>query len=460
MRRRRISPLSNIMGKEIKEMLTLTTIIPVVAMAILFASLGGMIGGAQDEASKPPTIGLINEDASGSNWTLMTSSVITQNTQIVYNGTSIDDGLDTVSSAGGTALLVITPDFGTNISNGQQGVIQVYWIMKGAGIMDSISSSVVDAIIAQVNTQISATMITDGNYTNPAVVLSPTVESQTTSFKGKTMDGISPSTISSTLSSQSFIVPLVVMLIVMMSGSTIIASMGMEKENKTLETLMTMPVKRSHIVLGKLGGAAVVGLIMAVVYMAGMSYYMDSMQANTTIDLAKYGLVLGPLDYVLVGISLFLAVLGALTLCMLLGALARDYKSAQSLTMPVMLLTMIPFFVLMMKDFNTLPTAIQGALFLIPFTHPMMVMNNLMFDDYTLVLAGIAYEAIFVAVTMAIAVWIFKKDLLVSGRQKRLDRKGGKIVLGKRRERKEKTDKKIEEAGAKEGTPLWKDLRE
>jgi ABC-2 type transport system permease protein len=286
------------------------------------------------------------------------------------------------------------------------------------------------------------------------MVLDPTTKSETTYFKEKTMEGISPATISSTLSSQSLIIPLVVMIVVMMSGGMIIASMGMEKENKTLETLMTMPVKRRDIVFGKLGGAAVVGLIMAVVYMLGMNQYMDSMQSVSTIDLAKYGLVLDATDYVLVGVSLFLAVLGALTLCMLLGAMARDYKSAQSLTLPVSLLAMVPLFILMMKDFATLPTAIQGALFLIPFTHPMMAMNNLMFDDYTLVLAGIGYELVFVIVTIAIAVWIFKKDMLVSGRQKRNKGAGGKKVwpgakLG---------IKKGESTERKEGTPLWKDL--
>jgi ABC-2 type transport system permease protein len=209
------------------------------------------------------------------------------------------------------------------------------------------------------------------------------------------------------------------MMVILMSGGTVIASMGMEKENKTLETLLTMPVRRRDIVMGKLAAAAAVGLLMAVVYMAGMGYYMTSLQGRTSLDLARYGLVLNPLDFVLVGLSLFLAVLSALALCMLLGTFARDYKSAQSLTMPVTFLAMVPFFVMMMKDFNTLPGFAQAGIFLIPFSHPMMVMNNLMFDDYGLVLAGIAYEALFAATAMALSVWMFKKDMLITGRKKK-----------------------------------------
>lgn len=209
------------------------------------------------------------------------------------------------------------------------------------------------------------------------------------------------------------------MMMILMSGSTVISSMGLEKENKTLETLLTMPVKRSHIVLGKLGGAAVVGLLMALIYMAGMSYYMNGMQGSAAIDVARYGLVLETIDYVLVGISLFLSVLSGLALCMLLGAMARDYKAAQSLTLPITFLAMLPFFVLMMKDFNTLPALLQAVLFAIPFTHPMMAMNDLMFDDYGLVLAGIAYQLLFAAIAVAAAVWLFKNDLLITGRKKK-----------------------------------------
>jgi len=133
-----------------------------------------------------------------------------------------------------------------------------------------------------------------------------------------------------------------------------------------------------------------------------------------------YGITLGDgWTMPLVGISLFLSVVAGLSLCLVIGSFSRDYKSAQSLTMPITFLAMVPMFVLMMKDFNTLPTALQVLLFAIPFTHPMMAMNNLMFGDYTLVILGISYVAIFAAVVMAIAVWVFRKDILVTGRKKR-----------------------------------------
>lgn len=105
---------------------------------------------------------------------------------------------------------MISEDFGDNISSELPGTIAVYWIMYGAGLMDSISSSVVDGIIAQVNIDISKVMIEEGSSSNASMVLSPTIKSETTFFKEKSIEGVSPSAISSMLSSQSFIIPLVV----------------------------------------------------------------------------------------------------------------------------------------------------------------------------------------------------------------------------------------------------------
>jgi len=431
-----MKPLLNIMSKEVREMLTPATLAPVIVMAVIFVGLGSMMDGAMDDAtggSGGPGVGMINLDVTveqgnvtANKWSKIADEAIDGYAKYLYNGTSdlasgmsrqdmVEKGLDRVTEEGGTALLVIEPDFSKSISSGKRGNISIYWIMQGTGILDSISSEVMAAIVDQADHAISASMIENATSTNADVVLSPTSIIQTTHFKGKTLEMTTPYEIASALSMQAFVVPLIVMIVVMMSGSMIIASMGMEKENKTLETLMTMPVRRSHIVFGKLGGAAVVGLIMAIVYMCGMSYYTGSLSTSSGLDFEANGMTLQTWDYALVGISLFLAVLGALALCMILGAMAKDYKAAQTLTLPVTALAMIPFFILMMKDFATLPAIAQVLLFMIPFTHPMMVMNNLMFDDYGLVIAGIAYEAVFVAIAMAIAIWIFKRDLLVAG---------------------------------------------
>ncbi len=124
------------------------------------------------------------------------------------------------------------------------------------------------------NQEISKKLIQQDSSSDPALVLTPTKRIDTTFFKGKEIEGLSPSTLSNMLMSQSIVIPIVVMMLIIMAGASVISSMGLEKENKTLETLLTLPVRRSHIVIGKMVGSALVGMIMAAIYMIGFSRYM------------------------------------------------------------------------------------------------------------------------------------------------------------------------------------------
>ena len=415
-----MSDLSNMLKKELRELLTLQTIIPMLVMALILAGMGGVTGGISEEATKSPIIGIINEDdgpLSG-----IATAVLNGWAEVVYNSTNgadVQAALEQVNERDGVAVLVIPEGFSDSIYGNSTGKIQIYWIMRGSGIMDSVSTGVVDSLIQAVNHEISKDLIEMNISINPEVALNPTAKNETTIFKGKEMQGLSPVVITGMLSSQSATVPVIMMMIIITAGSIVISSMGMEKENKTLETLLTLPVKRSSIITGKIIPSAVVGLLMAVIYMFGFGYYMQSLTSGLEVNLADFGLALGIQDYLLVGLSVFVTLLAGLSLCMVLGAFAKDYKSAQTLILPITALAMIPMLITMFKDFNTLPVALQCLLFAIPFSHPMMAMRALLFDDYLLVVGGIIYVALFAAATVAVVVHIFKTDRLLVGRTRK-----------------------------------------
>jgi ABC-2 type transport system permease protein len=409
-----MSGFTNIVKKELRELLTMSTVIPIVLLAVMFGFLGNVFGGVGEEATAAPKLGLINLDQG----VLAEIAVneIGNFSEIQYNGTSLNEGLATVDQNGGTALLIIPSNFTQRIMGGSRGSVEIYWIMRGAGMADSISSGAVETVLSAANTKVSAYLIEHNTSANASVILSPTTHTETTMFRSKEISGISPTEISSVMSGQSLMVPILVMMIVIMAGGQVVSSMGMEKENKTLETLLTLPVRRSSIIAGKLTAAAIVGLLMAGVYMVGFSYYMSSISQKATVDLGDYGLTLGAVDYVLIGLSLFASLVAALALCMVIGTFATNYKSAQTLIMPITVLALIPMFLVMMKDFNTLPFGGQVLVYVIPFSHPMMAFRALMFDDYVLVISGILYSTLFAVVMIAIAAWIFKTDRLLTGR--------------------------------------------
>jgi ABC-2 type transport system permease protein len=414
-----MSGLGNITKKEIRELLTPVTFIPIIFIALIFATMGTSIEGLQEQSLEPPVIGIITEEDSG--YSALASTILHRYAKSVFNSTSTADlqnGLEIVKQHNGIAVVIIPKNFTERITQEQQGTLEVYWIMKGTGLMDSISSGALESVLSFINTNISKELIKQNTTVNASFVLSPVQRVETTSYKNRQFVGLSPNAIAGMLASQSMLIPIVMMMIIIMAGGIVITSMALEKENKTLETLLTLPVKRTSIVTGKIIAAAVIGLLLAVIYMVGMQFYFKGFEVSVGVDLASYGLVLTSFDFIWIGISLFLALIAGLSLCMLLGTFAKNYKSAQTLTFPVTMLALIPMFITMFADFDTLPLAIKVLTFAIPFSHPMMASRALLFDDYILVIGGIVYVGIFAVITISIVVWVFKTDRLLTGTTK------------------------------------------
>ena len=417
-----MSSFGNIIKKEIKELLTPASIIPIIIIAIIFGSIGSSMEGIQSGFNEKPVIGYINldEDSLSS----IVTSYLNNNSDVVFSSINVSDkdvGLKKVKEKDGTALILIKQNFSENILNDKRGGIEVYWIMKGAGVFDSVSSGVVEGLLSAINREISTKLI-ENTTVNASIALSPTSKIDTTYFKDRVI-GLSPGEITNILSQQSTFIPIIIMMLIIFAGQMIISSMAMEKENKTLETLLTLPVKRTSIVAGKITASAIIGLLFAIIYMFGMSQYLQGFQFGGQVNLEQYGLVLTSEDFILIGISLFVTLIAALALSMLLGTLAKNYKSAQTFTFPVTMLAMIPMFINIFTDFDTLPLPLKIVTFAIPFSHPMMAPRALIFNNYLLVIGGIVYSLIFAIVMMLIVVWIFKTDRIITGSTSKFARK-------------------------------------
>jgi len=100
---------------------------------------------------------------------------------------------------------------------------------------------------------------------------------------------------------------------------------------------------------------------------------------------------------------------------MTLGAFAKNYKSAQTMTLPISLLAIIPMFITMFSGWYGSSILMKTILFVIPFSHPMLASEALLNDDYTLVFAGIAYMVVFALVGILITVRLYKSDILITG---------------------------------------------
>ena len=171
------------------------------------------------------------------------------------------------------------------------------------------------------------------------------------------------------------------------------------------------------IVAGKLIGSTIAGLVMGVMYMVGMYFYISgtSLTGSSGVTIESLGLSLSILDWIVVTVFMFLAIIAALGICMILGAMAKNYKAAQTYIMPISILAIIPMFVTMFSSIDTLPGIAQGLLFAIPFTHPMIIIQNLMFGNTAWIIGGAVYLIAFTLVTFYITVRIYNSDILITG---------------------------------------------
>ncbi len=400
--------------KEIRELLRPRYILPILLVPILFVALGQGFGGIDEATSGQPSVGVVVNDTG--EYAAIVNETYSQGAEVVYHGTNVSaaEAMERTRAAGGTALVVVPDGFSERIAAGEQGGVQVRTVVESVSLSGIASSGQVDGLLG-----VAAQRITKAATGATDAQLDPVDASYVTLVKGQQVSQ-PPSVLSGAFTSQFIFIPVVIMLVIVFSGQMVINSMGMEKEHKTLETLLTMPVARRTIVAAKLVGSATVGLLAAGVFTVALSEYQSGLTGGASALPAAFSL--GAAEYLVIGAAIFFAVVGALALALVLGVFAGDRQGAQILLFPLSILAIAPAFATMFTDFTTLSVPLQALLFAIPFTHPVMAPKQLMFGDGGLVLAGIAYEAVFALAAIGLAVYVFNSDRVVTGSAGRLGR--------------------------------------
>jgi len=197
-------------------------------------------------------------------------------------------------------------------------------------------------------------------------------------------------------------------------------SVASEKEEKTLETLLTLPINRFTILAGKMTGSIIVAVAGALAYLVGAIYYMGSFMGMIPVeiglDLAAIGLAPTPIAYLLLGASLFMALLSALALAVSISVFAEDVRGAQALVGPLAMLFVFPMLFMMFTDIYSLPFPLMIVLLAIPFTHPMLASNVAFTGDYLTAVMGIVYMSIFTIVVLYIAARIFGTEKILTAK--------------------------------------------
>jgi ABC-2 type transport system permease protein len=411
---------TTILVKELKELmrdpkiLIGMIVLPLVIFPVMGLVLGYAVESAQEQAQEA-TLLVVNND--GGTWSQNFTNFLGRimNVEVINNTTSqqvVSQNL--LIEYNSTQFVEIPPSFSQNmtqhIDDGDLTVtatVNVYGVFQGGGIFSNIGSSAFSGFV---------------NGFNRAIAPDVVSTSQSTIIKGEIQEGVDPATLSGLLLSQSIALPITLMIMLTYSMQIAATSVAMEKEEKTLETLLTVPVDRFAILMGKVSSTIIVAGVAAVTVLVGYNYMLGSITMGITtaapIDLVALGLVPSPLGYSLLGISLFVTLLSALALAVIISAFSENVRGAQALVGYLYPIVFIPAMVLIYLDVNTLPLALKAVLYAIPYSHPIIASKAIVLGDYTTVIFGIIYVAAFTVVIMYIASRLFATEKILTAKLK------------------------------------------
>ena len=379
-------------------------IVPLIMFPVLGYVMNLSVQTAKESAQKA-TVLVVNHDLEG-NSTDLIDFLNRYVKAIQVNVTTVDAAIPLLSSNNATGIIEIPQDFSQNISTQTPAHVKFYTVFSGSGLFENVGSTIVSSLVEAYNRAMAPNLL---------------VPEDSVIVKGKRVEGISPSVLSSLVLSQAFALPITMIILLTYSMQIAATSVAMEKEEKTLETLLTLPMDRFSILAGKVSGSIVVAGIGAIAYMFGFNYYIGSFTGTIattapSVDLVSLGLVPSLFGYLLMGISLFVTLLAALALAVILSAFAQDVRSAQSLVSYVYPFLFIPALALMYLDINSLPFWLRTIFYAIPFSQPIIASKAITMGDYLTAGLGIVYVTAFTLVIMYVASRLFATEKILTAK--------------------------------------------
>ena len=418
--------LGNIVVKEVKEMARDPRILlgMILAPLIIFPLMGFMFRTSTEavqESLRTMSIGVANFDHDGSAAQNLTAYLQSYGNVRLQNMTapSVSEIAALAQESNVTAVIIIPEGFSKSINENQSGQLQIYGVFRGGGIAGSAGFSVVQSMINSYIRELTLQTVKQEFPQNPDFVLNPVNVTQGSVVQSKPVD-VAPTTLFSIVQTQFIGLPLAMFMLIILAMQLAATSVAAEKEEKTLETLMSLPLNRFTLLIGKLAGSTIIAAIGAVATIVGVIYYIGSFTfggpAQASVDLSAIGLTPSPIGYVILGVSVFMSLLCALAVAVVVSVFAEDVRGAQSLLGFVYTPLVLPMFVLMFADINTLPFALRIFLLALPFTHPVLASQAMMIGDYLTPVLGIVYVAAFTLVIMYAASRIFATEKILTMR--------------------------------------------
>lgn len=223
-----------------------------------------------------------------------------------------------------------------------------------------------------------------------------------------------------------------IMIAVFAPAPFVATSFAGEREKKTMEALLALPMSRRMILVGKLGAGMVLIALFALMNIVGMFLYNTITTAAAPTGENAEGAFLLSIDLAFMSvlsitIALMLSAFIAIGVGIAIASLTKDVRTSESAYQMVL---MIPSLLVgMIGMFSGVPESMGGAallLYLIPWSHSLAIFQKMLrpeyFDVKSLLGMGLIPDLLFhltfllvsIAIILAIASKIFEREGIVN----------------------------------------------
>jgi len=414
-----------LLKKEIKELITIQTILPMLIMVILFVLIGNMMSKETAKLAAPQSILILNQDTISVGNKISGILKSANFKPEVLTGIDIAETLNKAKENKVSSILIITDGFEDDMNNFRPHPMVIYKIAENFSISSDVKYSGLDRAVSVINTYYSNKWISEKKAgIEPEILKNPVKANEFVNVKNK-IANIPLSAVSGYIKKQTIFIPIILFMVIILASQMVAMAVAGEKENKTFEILLSSPINRKTIIFAKLIAAGLVALLLAGVYMIGMNSYIKGMTGGSmsTGDglmsiFASLGIIITPIGYLMLGLSLFMGILVGLSIAMILGILSENIKSVQTTITPLMILILLPYFLVLFLDINTISPVLKYVIYAIPFSHPFLAAQNIILGNYMPIIYGIIYQFVVFMIFVIISTRIFSSDKVITLRFK------------------------------------------
>ncbi|MEM0043307.1 MAG: ABC transporter permease subunit [Sulfolobales archaeon] len=164
-----------------------------------------------------------------------------------------------------------------------------------------------------------------------------------------------------------------------------------EKERKTLEILLSTPIKRTHMIFGKLFASSLIGLIAALVDVLSILIFFMIISFAYQGGIPMVGIDI----LILSGLVVYLTVLATLSLALPIIVRSSTVRTAQVASSIITIVSTIAYFSVLFVDYYSLDQGLQYLLLLIPYTASIIAIQMYSLGDVIMTLVAMLSLAIF-----------------------------------------------------------------